>query len=94
MKENLPNTPEESAFPVSSRHKEREANVGFRLARLLRCTRSQRYFRGGGWTHDVGQAAVFQDQASAVAACIVNELYEVELVLLAEDREIFRARIR
>jgi hypothetical protein len=53
------------------------------VVRLLRCTKTHRYFTGEGWSEDPGQAKVFMDEIEAVRACVYGELQNVELVLRA-----------
>ena len=49
--------------------------------RLLRCRRTHRYFKDGGWIEDPRQASTFPDEMEAIRACVQNGLENVELVL-------------
>jgi hypothetical protein len=53
------------------------------VVRLLRCTRTHRYFTGDGWSGDSNQAKIFADEIDAVRACVYGGLENVELVLRA-----------
>ena len=53
------------------------------INRLLRCRRTQRYFKRDGWTEDINQASTFPDQMEAVRACIEHDLSDIDLVLRA-----------
>ena len=53
------------------------------VVRLLRCTKTHRYFTGDGWSDDPRQAKTFTDEIDAVRASVYGELQNVELVLRA-----------
>ncbi len=65
-----------------------------KITRLLRHLPTRRYFNGEGWTASDKQAALYNNQVSAVMDCVVHDLRDVELVLRVEDDTAFRARIR
>jgi hypothetical protein len=72
------------------------AATGVNALRLLRHCGTQEYFTPGGWTRDLAEAQVFESEMEAVRACILNSLYDVELVLRLQDSdsELFTTRIR
>ncbi len=67
-----------------------------RVIRLLRCTRTNRYFSGGGWTEHLESAKVFNDVMEVARACVQHGLAEVELVLRAGagNAELFATPVR
>ena len=54
------------------------------VIRLLRCTKTHRFFTGDGWSDDSSQAKIFTDEIEAVRACVYGGLEDVELVLRAQ----------
>ncbi|HOC54116.1 MAG TPA: hypothetical protein PKI20_00695 [Verrucomicrobiota bacterium] len=66
------------------------------ICRLLRCTRTHRYFTGSGWSEDPSQAETYPGEIEAVRACVCNGLEEVELVLRSPGTltDLFSTRIR
>ncbi|HYG33375.1 MAG TPA: hypothetical protein VEC99_01245 [Clostridia bacterium] len=53
------------------------------INRMLRCRKTLRYFKDGGWTSDPNEAKTFPDEIEAVRACVQYNLNDVELVLRA-----------
>ncbi len=51
------------------------------IVRLLRCSRTRRYFTGRGWSEDVAEAKVYWSDVAAVRTCVEQDLEDVELVL-------------
>ena len=51
------------------------------VCRFVRCRKTRRYFKPGGWTDDPSQALAFADEIEAVRACVQHGLNNVELVL-------------
>ncbi len=49
--------------------------------RMVRCTRTHRYWDGRGWTGNSTEAANFHNEMDAVRACVENDLRNIELVL-------------
>ncbi len=63
------------------------------VVRVLRCTKTGRFYSWRGWTEEISGARIFPNQLSAVSACFENQLENVELLLLSESLEIFRVKI-
>ncbi len=60
----------------------REANdAPSKAARMVRCTRTQRYWNGSGWTGNCQEATTFGNEMDAVRACVEHNLRDIELVL-------------
>ncbi len=67
-----------------------------RVIRLLRCRRTNRYFREPGWTEDLNLAKAFPCAMEAVLACARHGLSDVELVLrtTSGDADLFTTDMR
>jgi hypothetical protein len=65
-------------------------------ARLLRCSKTKRYWSMDGWTPDPSRATSFSDEMDAVRACVDHGLMDIELVLRIPTTgvEVFAAALR
>lgn len=66
------------------------------INRLIRCRKTNRYFRDGQWTDDSSQASIFTDEMDAVRACLDHRLTDIDLVLRAPggNIDLFATQLR
>jgi hypothetical protein len=75
--------------------KPKAASGVLEAVRVLRCTRTRRYWTQDGWRDQLAEAAKFSDEIDAARGCVIHKLKDVELVVCVPGgAEIFSTLLR